>query len=82
MQVLLQLVPASLTGVCGKQMVSDRTGPSALIGWIAEIVSLVMLDCKDAESQGFQEQECVLFPFFKMAPAQNTDPNMSIKWCF
>lgn len=41
-----------------------------------------MLDCKDAESQGFQEQECVLFPFFKMAPAQNTDPNMSIKWCF
>lgn len=32
MQVLLRHVSASLTGVCGKQMVSDRTGPSALIG--------------------------------------------------
>ena len=41
-----------------------------------------MLDCKDAGSQGFQEQECVLFHFFKMAPAQNTDPNTSMKWCF
>ena len=44
--------------------------------------SLVILGCKVVDSQGFQEQECVLFPFFKLAPAQNTDPNTSVKWCF